>query len=125
MDAAGQRLVRLEIGKLEPPMKHAGSETVARLEPMLRQLRARGDLIERSPGTFYRKSQAFLHFHEHPAGIFADLKDDLRTFQRYRVSTRDEQRRLLRLINLALGESQPFLSETPLVMIKAAPDPLK
>jgi hypothetical protein len=84
-------------------MKHAGAETIARLEPILRKLRARGDLIERSPGTFYRKSQAFLHFHEDPAGIFADLKDDLRTFQRYRVSTREEQRRLLQLINLALA----------------------
>jgi len=85
-------------------MKHAGAETIASLEPMLRTLRARGDLIERTPGTFYRKSQAFLHFHEDPAGIFADLKDDLVTFKRYRVSTRAEQRRLLRLITAALGK---------------------
>lgn len=84
-------------------MKHAGAETIARLEPMLRKLRARNDLIERTPGTFYRKSQAFLHFHEDPAGIFADVKDDLVSFKRYRVSTRAEQQRLLRLITAALG----------------------
>ena len=31
-------------------------------------------LTERTPGTFYRRSRAFLHFHADPAGIFADVR---------------------------------------------------
>ena len=32
-------------------------------------------LIEKKRGVFYRKSRAFLHFHEDPKGMFADLSD--------------------------------------------------
>jgi hypothetical protein len=31
-------------------------------------------MVERRPGVFYVKGKAFLHFHEDPAGIFADIK---------------------------------------------------
>ena len=33
-------------------------------------------VTERKPGTFYCKGQGLLHFHEDPAGFFADLKVD-------------------------------------------------
>ena len=32
-------------------------------------------LNEKKPGIFYRKSRAFLHFHEDPIGLFADVRD--------------------------------------------------
>jgi hypothetical protein len=83
-------------------MKHAGPQTLAALEAMLRVLRAQGTLVERTPGSFYRKSKAFLHFHEDPAGIFADIKIDGDKFTRLPVSTQDEQARLLKVVDRAL-----------------------
>ena len=55
-------------------MKHAGPEARARLAPLLEELRKRPALREKSPGVFYLKSRAFLHFHEDPAGLFADVR---------------------------------------------------
>ena len=56
-------------------MKHAGPAALARLSGLLAVLRDIGDLNEKRPGIFYRKSRAFLHFHEDPAGLFADVRD--------------------------------------------------
>jgi hypothetical protein len=83
-------------------MKHAGPQTLAALDPMLRALRAQASLVERTPGSFYRKSKAFLHFHEDPAGIFADVKIDGDKFTRLQVSTADQQATLLQLVGQAL-----------------------
>ena len=66
------------------------------------QLRALPDLKEKSRGTFYRKSQAFLHFHEDPAGLFADVRLDGGDFTRMRVSTKAEQRALMTAVKAAL-----------------------
>ena len=55
-------------------MKHATASALDLLEPLLEQLRALPGMKERSRGVFYRKSQAFLHFHEDPKGLFADLR---------------------------------------------------
>ncbi|MBV9509805.1 MAG: hypothetical protein JO303_05945 [Caulobacteraceae bacterium] len=55
-------------------MKHAGPAALDALAPLLEAIRARPGLTERKPGVFYRKHQAWLHFHEDPAGLFADLK---------------------------------------------------
>lgn len=55
-------------------MKHATATALDALEPLLEQLRGIDGLTERRRGTFYRKSSAFLHFHEDRAGFFADLK---------------------------------------------------
>jgi len=55
-------------------MKHATAETLAQLTELLTQIRAVPGLVEKSPGVFYRKGRAFLHFHEDPAGIFADVR---------------------------------------------------
>ncbi len=82
-------------------MKHAGAETLDRLEPLLERLREVEGLRERKRGIFYRGSQAFLHFHEDPAGVFADLKLD-GAFQRLRASSARERQELLRRVRAAL-----------------------
>jgi hypothetical protein len=86
-------------------MKHASHASLARLASLLEQLRATSGLIERTPGSFYRQSAAFLHFHEDPAGLFADAKLDLVSFERLPVNTRTEQSALLRAVRLALSDA--------------------
>jgi hypothetical protein len=56
-------------------VKHAGAAALAALGPVLVAIRALPGLTERKPGIFYRGGVAFLHFHEDPAGLFADLKE--------------------------------------------------
>lgn len=80
-------------------MKHAGAETLGKLQPFLKELRQYKILKERSRGIFYLKSKAFLHFHEDPSGIFVDVKLDGKDFSRYRVTTRKEQKEVLKRIN--------------------------
>lgn len=75
------------------------------IEPVLVELRRRPELTERSPGTFYRRSHAFLHFHEDPAGLFADVRlQSAGPFTRMRVSTKAEQRALLVAVRRALSQ---------------------
>ena len=78
-------------------MKHATREALALLDDLLERIRAREGLKEKSAGVFYRKSRAFLHFHEDPAGVFADLFVG-GDWQRHPVNSTDEQRQLLRLV---------------------------
>ncbi len=54
-------------------MRHARDQDLDRLEDLLADLRALPGLTEKKRGVFYRKSRAFLHFHEDPKGLFADL----------------------------------------------------
>jgi hypothetical protein len=61
----------MALGKL---MKHAGSDTLKTLDLILREHRKHDVLVEKSPGSFYLKSKAFVHFHKDPTGIFVDLK---------------------------------------------------
>ena len=82
-------------------MRHAGPETLGALEPLLAELRALPALKEKNPGTFYRGSRAFLHFHEDPTGFFADVRLE-EEFERLRVTTAVEQKRLLRSVRAAL-----------------------
>ena len=56
-------------------MRHARDQDLDRLEDLLVKLRALPGLTEKKRGVFYRKSRAFLHFHEDPKGMFADLSD--------------------------------------------------
>ncbi|WP_022980975.1 hypothetical protein [Ideonella sp. B508-1] len=76
-------------------MKHASPDVLAALLPLLEGIRQAGDLVERRPGVFYRRGAAFLHFHEDPAGLFADVKLDGATFTRCPVNTPAEQAALL------------------------------
>ena len=67
-------------------MKHATASSLDQLDPLLGQLRDIAGLKEKQRGIFYVKSKAFLHFHEDPAGLFADLRV-ARDWERYPVTT--------------------------------------
>jgi hypothetical protein len=84
-------------------MKHAGSATLKALGPLLDELRALPGLSERTPGSFYRKSRAYLHFHEDRAGWFADVKLQPGPFTRLPVSTPLQRRQLLARVVADLG----------------------
>ena len=75
-------------------MRHARPEDLDRLEPLLEKLRRLDGMKEKSRGTFYRGSRAFLHFHEHDGGFFADVRfsDD---FERFPATTAAERKALL------------------------------
>jgi hypothetical protein len=83
-------------------VKHARNDALDRLEPMLTALRSMPALREKKRGTFYRRSRAFIHFHEDPAGLFADVRfgDD---FERFDVTTVARQKQLVRDIRAALA----------------------
>jgi hypothetical protein len=85
-------------------MKHAGANTLEALEPLLRRVREYVVLTERTPGSFYRKSKAYLHFHEDPSGIYADVKLSGAEFTRVRATTPQEQEHLLTLVAESLGQ---------------------
>ena len=54
-------------------MKHATAETFMSIGHLLQHLRSRKRLVERTPGAFYFKSKAFLHFHHDPPSPPATL----------------------------------------------------
>jgi hypothetical protein len=54
-------------------MRHARPHDLDRLEDVLNELRTLPGLVEKKRGIFYRKGRAFLHFHEDPKGMFADI----------------------------------------------------
>ncbi|WP_394764535.1 hypothetical protein [Phenylobacterium sp.] len=56
-------------------MRHARDCDLDRIDGLLAQVRTLPGLIEKKRGVFYRKSRAFLHFHEDPKGLFADISD--------------------------------------------------
>jgi len=82
-------------------MRHARPTDLDRLEPLLDKLRRVAGLKEKSRGTFYRGSRAFLHFHEHDGGFFADVRftDD---FERFPVTSAAEKKAFLSQVALAL-----------------------
>jgi hypothetical protein len=83
-------------------MKHASAAALAKLQVVIDELRTLPQLTERKLGTFYLRSSAFLHFHEGPAGLFADVKLDLRSFERMPVNTRSEMAALLMAVRSVL-----------------------
>ena len=82
-------------------MKHAGPAALDALEPLLARVRTLPGLKEKARGTFYLKSRAFLHFHEDPAGLFADVRLTGDDFTRMRVSDPAERDELMRLLSEA------------------------
>ena len=67
-------------------MRHARPEDLDRIEPLLAQVRALSVLKEKTRGCFYWRSRAFLHFHQDPKGMFADIGGgDGRDFERVHV----------------------------------------
>ncbi|HTT79361.1 MAG TPA: hypothetical protein VMF86_06755 [Stellaceae bacterium] len=83
-------------------MRHAGPDALAELADLLAGVRARGGLREPRAGVFYRRGRAWLHFHEDPAGLFADLRvgDE---WQRFRVSEPPERAALLSALDDAIA----------------------
>jgi hypothetical protein len=85
-------------------MKHAGPSALDGLEPLLAQIRALPDLKEKTRGVFYLKSRAALHFHEDPAGLFADVRGlGAVDFDRLRVDTAEGARALVERLRTQLG----------------------
>jgi hypothetical protein len=81
-------------------MKHVSSHGLDDLDDVLRQLRAVDGLTEKKRGVFYRGSRAFLHFHDDPSGLYAGIRLEA-TFERVRVTTKAERRRLISLVRAA------------------------
>jgi hypothetical protein len=85
-------------------MRHARDEDLDRLEELLASLRALPGMAEKKRGTFYRKSRAFLHFHEDPKGLFADIRDaGDGDFERIDVTDPSGRARLLAIARERLG----------------------
>jgi hypothetical protein len=78
----------------------ARKEALDELEPFLARLRAVPGLVERKQGVFYVRSKAFLHFHEDPSGMHADVRLGPE-FTRVRAETPEEQDALLARIEEA------------------------
>ena len=78
-------------------MKHATALALDRLEPLLAKLRRHATLKEKSRGVFYQKSRAILHFHEDPAGLFADLRTT-GDWRRFGVNSVAERSALLQAV---------------------------
>ena len=82
-------------------MKHAGAVALDGIEPLLAKIRATGVLKEKSRGIFYLKARAYLHFHEDPAGMFADIRAlDGKDFDRLKLDRKAEREILSRIAGL-------------------------
>ena len=82
-------------------MKHAGPLALDALNDLLDAVRTRPGLREPRRGVFYRKGKAWLHFHEDPAGLFADLRSGA-DWQRFPVSDAAGRTALLAAIDRSL-----------------------
>lgn len=74
-------------------MKHASATALDQLEALLSRLRqlSQAKLKEKKRGIFYHKSRAFLHFHEDPTGLYADVRLNGDVFERFEVTTLAQQ----------------------------------
>jgi hypothetical protein len=80
-------------------MRHARDEDLDRIDGLLDEVRTVPGLKEKKRGVFYLKSKGFLHFHEDPAGMFADLSGpDGKGFERLDVTEAAGQRKLMTAI---------------------------
>jgi hypothetical protein len=80
-------------------MRHARGEDLDELESLLAELRGLPGLTERSRGVFYRRSTAYLHFHQDPAGLFADVRPTgAEEFVRHPVTSDTQRARLLEIV---------------------------
>jgi N-acetylglutamate synthase-like GNAT family acetyltransferase len=83
-------------------MRHARDEDLDRVETLLTRIRLFPTLVERKRGIFYRRGQAFLHFHEHAGEMFADVRIN-GEFERLALNTGAEDR-LIAIIAGQLAE---------------------
>ena len=85
-------------------MKHATEPTLIELEPLLARIRKIEGIQEKKLGIFYRKSKAFLHFHEHGKEIFADVRLKGTDFDRLPCTTRQQRQDLIAAIQMVVAE---------------------
>lgn len=85
-------------------MKHAGAASLDQLEDLLSAIRTLPGPKEKTRGVFYLRAKAFLHFHEDPAGLFADLRRD-GDFERFPVNTDGDKAVFLSEVRSILGEA--------------------
>ena len=83
-------------------VRHIREDGLDELEDLLVELRRLDGLREKKRGVFYRGSRAFLHFHEDPTGLYADVRLDAE-FERFRVSEPVERADLVRRVAAALA----------------------
>jgi hypothetical protein len=81
-------------------VKHVTAAGLGQLDDVLCELRGVEGLREKTRGVFYRGSRAFLHFHEDPSGLYADVRLGAE-FERMRVTTKAERKRLLSAVRAA------------------------
>jgi hypothetical protein len=83
-------------------MRHARDPALDTIEHLLVELRRNPALTERKRGVFYHGARACVHFHEDPAGIFADVRVDGR-WERLPVNGVEQEQALVdRLASLPL-----------------------
>jgi hypothetical protein len=85
-------------------MKHATVEDLIPIAGLLEKLRREKRIKERKSGIFYRRGKAFLHFHEDPRGLFADLRGP-EDWERLAVNDRRGQALLLARMSQLLSHS--------------------
>jgi hypothetical protein len=93
-------------------VKHAGTGALDALSDLLESLRTRAVLVEKRPGIFYLKGEAFLHFHEDGAGLFADLRQG-GDWQRLPVNSSDERAEVLALVDRFSGQQTGNRADCP------------
>ena len=77
-------------------MARADAQALQTLLPVLRQLREIKGVQEKTPGIFYVRRDAFVHFHDDAGVLVADLKKAGGTgFDRFPLATPAEQRKLV------------------------------
>ncbi|HZY59320.1 MAG TPA: hypothetical protein VFE56_06125 [Candidatus Binataceae bacterium] len=84
-------------------MKHATGPALDEIASLLDKLRELPGLIEKSRGIFYRRGAAFVHFHEDPAGIFADLRSGP-DWERLPATSAKQRKELLRRVRAVLTD---------------------
>ncbi len=80
------------------------ARSLQNLGELLERIRTKDGVREKKLGVFYRKSKPFLHFHEDPAGLFADLSAGA-GFDRYPVNGEQDWLALLSAIDRALSDA--------------------
>ena len=83
-------------------MRHARPQDLDRIDALLARLRTIDGMREKKLGVFFVGSKSFLHFHEDPAGMFADLAVGA-AFERFRVTTAAEQEAFVEAVREALA----------------------
>ncbi len=77
-------------------MARADAAALQTLLPLLRQLREIKGVQEKTPGVFYARRDAFVHFHDVAGVLSADLKKPGGTgFDPFPLATPAEQRKLV------------------------------